>query len=148
MAPFNVEDVLSGFQINWITLRDLDTGEIIWQGNEDYSDSSMVMKIKLPKKLFKSRGVSREVNFSSVERWEKFKIVQRVFYKKALLEELFFSFGTIFANSTNTWHSVIEAAPEAKMMTPEVLSGNIFVESKFYNGETLITTSKIQIFYV
>lgn len=147
MASSDVEDVLSGFQINWMTVRDLDNGDIFWQGNEDYSDNSKVMKIKLPKKLFKSKGVSREINFSSVEGWKKFKIVQRVFYKKALLEELCFSFGAILSNSTNTWQSVIEAAPEAKMMIPGILSGNIFIETKFYNDKTLITTSKVQIFY-
>lgn len=35
--------------------------------------------------------------------------------------EWFFEFGYVIPNSTNTWQSVIEAAPESQMMPADVL---------------------------
>jgi len=37
------------------------------------------------------------------------------------LEEWFFEFGFVIPNSTNTWQSLIEAAPESQMMPANVL---------------------------
>lgn len=33
--PSRSEDILKGFQVNWMNLRDADSGKIFWQGNED-----------------------------------------------------------------------------------------------------------------
>lgn len=141
------EEILSGFQINWITLRDVDTGEILWFSNEDYSSSESIFEVRLPKKILNCSGVLREMHFSSVESWEKLKISQIITYKGFPLEELFFEYGVITRNSNNTWQSVIKATPEAKLMSWNTLSGNVIVETQFYNNETLITTSKSRIFY-
>lgn len=37
------------------------------------------------------------------------------------LLEWFFEFGFVIPNSTNTWQSLIEAAPESQMMPANVL---------------------------
>lgn len=37
------------------------------------------------------------------------------------LEEWYFEFGFVIPNSTNTWQSLIEAAPESQMMPANVL---------------------------
>ena len=29
--PAKAEDILSGFRVNWMNLRDADTGKILWQ---------------------------------------------------------------------------------------------------------------------
>ena len=31
--PAKAEDILSGFRVNWMNLRDADTGKILWQVN-------------------------------------------------------------------------------------------------------------------
>lgn len=50
--------------------------------------------------------------------------------------------------STNSWQSVIEAAPEAQMMPASVLTGNIVIETSFFDGDFLVSTSRVRIYYV
>ncbi|KAF8786942.1 Retinal rod rhodopsin-sensitive cGMP like protein [Argiope bruennichi] len=59
-----------------------------------------------------------------------------------ILQEWFFDFGFVIPNSTNTWQSLIEAAPESQMMPANVLNGNVIIETKFYDGDLLVSTSK------
>ena len=35
--PTRTNDILRGFRVNWVNLRDNDTGKILWQGNQDLS---------------------------------------------------------------------------------------------------------------
>ncbi|MEQ2316883.1 hypothetical protein AMECASPLE_036940, partial [Ameca splendens] len=77
---------------------------------------------RVPKKILKCKAVSRELNFSSTEQLEKFRLEQKVFFKGQCLEEWFFEFGFVIPNSTNTWQSLIEAAPESQMMPANVLT--------------------------
>lgn len=141
------EDILSGFQINWIILRDIDTGEILWQSNEDFSNPETQYSIKLPKKVLNSVAVLREVNFSSIEEWKHLKLVQTFLYKGIILDEWAFDYGMVTPNSIHSWQSVIEAAPEINMMNVDILSGNVEIVSKFYNNELLVTTSKSRLYY-
>ena len=60
-------------------------------------------------------NLSREINFSSIEPMEKFRIEQKVLFKGRCLEEWNFDFGFVIPNSTNTWQSLIEAAPESQV---------------------------------
>lgn len=147
MAP-SPDEVLNGFQINWVTIRDIDSGEILWNGNEDYSDPNKVMEIKFPKRILKSRAISREMHFSSIESWERLHFVHTIFYKGKAIDELQFDFGPVVSNSNNTLQSIIEAAPEVKMITPDIMSGNVEIFTSFYNNKTLVTRSKIKLFYV
>nr|CAD7569676.1 unnamed protein product [Timema californicum] len=103
---------------------------------------------KVPKKILKCRAVSREINFSSIEPMEKFRLEQKVLFKGRCLEEWFFDFGFVIPNSTNTWQSLIEAAPESQMMPANVLNGNVVIETKFFDDDLLISTSNVRLFYV
>lgn len=53
------EDILNGFKLNWMNLRDADTGKILWQGNQDLSLPEVEHEAKVPKKILKCRAVSR-----------------------------------------------------------------------------------------
>ncbi|KAJ8726863.1 hypothetical protein PYW08_015260 [Mythimna loreyi] len=143
-----VEKILKGFQVNWMNLRDADSGKILWQNNEDMSSPDVEHEARVPKRILKCRVVSREMNFSSVEILERFRIEQKVLFKGRCLEEWFFEFGYVIPNSTNTWQSVIESAPESQMMPANVLNGNVVIETKFFDGDLLITTSRVRLFYV
>ncbi|EGD76308.1 cGMP-specific rod phosphodiesterase 6D delta [Salpingoeca rosetta] len=79
---------------------------------------------------------------------EDFKLEQRVLYKDQHLEEWLFDFGFVMPGSTNTWQSVIEAAPQSQMMPASALSGNVVIETKFLDGDELVSTSRVRIFYV
>ena len=69
-------------------------------------------------------------------------------FKDKCLEEWHFEFGFVIPNSTNTWQSLIEAAPEAQMMPARVLNGNVVIETKFFDDEQEISTSRVRIYYV
>ncbi|XP_074860005.1 retinal rod rhodopsin-sensitive cGMP 3',5'-cyclic phosphodiesterase subunit delta isoform X2 [Carettochelys insculpta] len=109
-------------QENWMNLRDAETGKILWQGTEDLSVPGVEHEARVPKKILKCKAVSRELNFSSAEQMEKFRLEQKVYFKGQCLEEWFFEFGFVIPNSTNTWQSLIEAAPESQMMPANVLT--------------------------
>jgi retinal rod rhodopsin-sensitive cGMP 3',5'-cyclic phosphodiesterase subunit delta len=142
------EDILNGFKFNWMNLRDADTGKILWQGNQDLSLPEVEHEAKVPKKILKCRAVSREINFSSVEAMKKFRISQRVFFKNKVMEDWNFEFGFVIPNSTNTWQSLIEAAPESQMMPARVLSGRFVIETKFLDEDLEVSTSRVRLFYV
>lgn len=146
--PSRSEDILQGFKINWMNLRDADSGKVLWQGTEDFTNPDIEHEARVPRKILKCRAVSREISFSSVHAMEKFRLEQRVYFKERMLEEWFFEFGTVIPNSTNTWQSLIEAAPESQMMPAQVLSGNVVIETKFFDDDLLVSTSKVRLFYV
>uniref|UniRef100_A0A8D8YFE7 Retinal rod rhodopsin-sensitive cGMP 3',5'-cyclic phosphodiesterase subunit delta n=1 Tax=Cacopsylla melanoneura TaxID=428564 RepID=A0A8D8YFE7_9HEMI len=142
-----IEDILSGFQVNWMNLRDVDTGELLWQGNDDISLSDSEHEARVPKKILNCRAVSREINFSSVQPIQMLKLRQKVLFKNHLLEEWNFDFGFVIPASVNTWQSIIESAPESQMMPAKVLNGNVVIETYFYDDDLLISTSRIRLFY-
>lgn len=141
-------DILRGFKLNWMNLRDAETGKILWQGTEDLSVPGVEHEARVPKKILKCKAVSRELNFSSAEQMEKFRLEQKVYFKGQCLEEWFFEFGFVIPNSTNTWQSLIEAAPESQMMPASVLTGNVIIETKFFDDDLLVSTSRVRLFYV
>ena len=49
-----------------------------YQGNEDLSIPDEEHEARVPKKILKCRAVSREINFSSIEPMEKFRLEQKV----------------------------------------------------------------------
>ncbi|XP_070523817.1 retinal rod rhodopsin-sensitive cGMP 3',5'-cyclic phosphodiesterase subunit delta [Cardiocondyla obscurior] len=146
--PSRGEDILKGFQVNWMNLRDADNGKILWQGNEDLSVPDVEHEARVPKKILRCRAVSREINFSSAEPMERFRLEQKVLFKGRCLEEWFFEFGFVIPNSTNTWQSLIQAAPESQMMPANVLNGNVVIETKFFDDDLLVSTSRVRLFYV
>ncbi|XP_067947897.1 retinal rod rhodopsin-sensitive cGMP 3',5'-cyclic phosphodiesterase subunit delta-like [Watersipora subatra] len=142
------EEILQGFRLNWMNLRDADSGKILWQGNEDLSSPDKEHEARVPKKILKSRAVSRELNFTSAEEMNKFRLEQKVIFKGKCLEEWYFDFGFVIPGSTNTWQSMIEAAPEGQMMPASLLSGNVVIETSFYDNDVHVSTSKVRLFYV
>ncbi|XP_043188616.1 retinal rod rhodopsin-sensitive cGMP 3',5'-cyclic phosphodiesterase subunit delta-like isoform X2 [Amphibalanus amphitrite] len=131
-----------------MNLRDADDGKILWQGNEDLSLPDVEHEARVPKTILKCRAISREINFTSAESMERFRLEQRVLFKGRCLEEWSFDFGYVIPNSTNTWQSVIEAAPESQMMPANVLNGNVIIETQFFDDDLLVSTSQVRLFYV
>ena len=131
-----------------MNLRDADNGRILWQSSDDLSLPEKEHEARVPKKILKCKTVSREINFSSKEQMDKFRLEQKVYFKGKILEEWYFEFGFVIPDSTNTWQSVIEAAPESQMMPANVLNGNVIIETNFYDGDLLVSKSKVRIFYV
>jgi retinal rod rhodopsin-sensitive cGMP 3',5'-cyclic phosphodiesterase subunit delta len=54
----------------------------------------------------------------------------------------------VIPGSTNSWQSLIEAAPESQMIPASVLSGNVVIETLFYDGDLEVSKSKVRIYYI
>lgn len=78
----------------------------------------------------------------------QFRLEQHVLFKGKPLEEWHFDFGFVMPGSTNSWQSVIEAAAESQMMPANVLSGNVVIETRFYDDELLVSCSRVRVYYV
>ncbi|RNA01343.1 retinal rod rhodopsin-sensitive cGMP 3 -5 -cyclic phosphodiesterase subunit delta [Brachionus plicatilis] len=141
-------EILRGFKLNWMNLRDADTGRILWQSSEDMSNPEIEHEARVPKKILKSRAVSREINFSSMEQLESFRLVQKVYFKDKCIEEWFFEFGFVIPGSTNSWQSLIEAAPESQMIPASLLSGHVVIETIFLDGDFEVSRSRVRIYYI
>ncbi|XP_022668352.1 retinal rod rhodopsin-sensitive cGMP 3',5'-cyclic phosphodiesterase subunit delta-like [Varroa jacobsoni] len=137
-----------GFKVNWITFRDADSGKMLWIGDSDVSLPQVEHEARIPKEILRCRAVSRAINFSSEDRIEEFRLEHKVLFKGHCLEEWFFKFGQVTPMSTNTWQSDIEAAPESQMMPDCVLSGNVVIETRFFDGNKLLTESNVRLYYV
>jgi len=146
--PAKADNIMKGFKLNWMNLRDAESGKVIWQSSDDLAEPNKEHEARVPKTVLKSRVVSREINFSSAEQIDKFRLEQRVVLKDNIIEEWFFDFGFVIPQSTNTWQNIIEAAPEAQMLPASLLSGNVIIETNFYDDEMLVSTSKVRIYYV
>ncbi|XP_031620442.1 probable cGMP 3',5'-cyclic phosphodiesterase subunit delta isoform X3 [Contarinia nasturtii] len=87
------EKIQNGFQINWMILRDADTGSVIWQENKDLASSGKEHNARIPTKILDLRAVSREINFSTVESIENFRLDQKILFKGRIMEEWQFEMG-------------------------------------------------------
>ena len=43
--PARTDDILKGFRVNWVNLRDNDSGKILWQGNMDITLGTNLKRI-------------------------------------------------------------------------------------------------------
>ena len=60
-----------------------------------FANQPFLAQARVPKKILKCKSVSREINFSSDQQMEKFRLEQKVFFKGNCLEEWFFDFGFV-----------------------------------------------------
>ncbi|ORY51463.1 delta subunit of GMP phosphodiesterase [Rhizoclosmatium globosum] len=129
--------IIEGFQINWMNLRDAKTGKVMWESNE-WTDALTAYgkEARIPREILKCKQVSREIDFTSKELINHFRVVQSVFVHEQLVESWHFEFGFVIPGSTNTWQNLMEAADDAAMIPAEVLSGNTVIETSFYDGQT------------
>mmetsp|Transcript_22779 Transcript_22779/g.68619 ORF Transcript_22779/g.68619 Transcript_22779/m.68619 type:complete len:81 (+) Transcript_22779:245-487(+) len=77
-----------------------------------------------------------------------FRLEQYVTFKGKPFEVWNFDFGFVPPGTTNSWQSTIDAAEESQMMPAKVLTGNIVIETRFYEGDLLVSTSHVRVYYV
>jgi hypothetical protein len=96
-------EILDGFKLHWMNLRDADSGKVLWQSSENLyvkfifislfhfdliyrSTPNVEHEARVPKRILKCRAVSREINFSSEEEMKQFRLEQRVYFKGTIIE--------------------------------------------------------------
>lgn len=149
------ENFIMGFRINSMQMRDGNTGKHMWTTSSSawsggYKDifKSGEIEERIPKDILRCRSVSREVVFSSREKIKDFRIEQKVLFRGTCMEEWYFHFGFVIPGSTNSWEQTVKAAPEDKMMAADVLSGNMVIETSFYDASLCLGVNRVRIFYV
>ncbi len=72
----DVNKIKEGFKINWMTMGDAETGEVLWKskGDEKFTESDIEIEARIPAKILQCESVSREVNFSSCESMKKLRV--------------------------------------------------------------------------
>lgn len=72
ICPFQEENTKAKYQISF---------SIMTKDN-----AKLKILARVPKKILKCRAVSREINFSSAEQMEKFRLEQKVYLKDQVIE--------------------------------------------------------------
>ena len=141
------EDHLVPIRIDSMNMRDGESGDLLWQA--DYSDHSKFWKDEitatLPKSILTKSSISREISFHSSKQLNRLRLVQHVILNGLPIEEWKFDFDFVIEGSTNSWQQTINSAPN--VMDAETLSGNIVIETSFYDREELIAENKMRIYY-
>lgn len=57
----------------------------------------------------------------AISKDDDLNLLFQVLFKNRIMEEWLFEMGFVGPNTTNTWQSTIEAAPESQMMPAKVL---------------------------
>ncbi|EAR87530.2 retinal rod rhodopsin-sensitive cGMP 3,5-cyclic phosphodiesterase subunit delta (macronuclear) [Tetrahymena thermophila SB210] len=140
--------IKQGFQINELTMGDADTGNKLWvcQDSQQLINSEKEIQANIPKEILQCKSVSRDINFSSAHTIKKLSLKQIFSLNGQPIEQFSFDFGFVIPGSTNNWQSIIQASEE--MIPVEILSGNLVVETKFYDEDNLICSINVRIFYV
>lgn len=147
-ADPRAQKILDSFTINWMNMRDADKGTILWESSDILPYAEAEQEAHIPAEILQCRAVSREINFSSSELIDKLRLVQRVFFQGQCIEEWRFDFGFVIPGSTNTWQSSIEAAGEGKMIPADILSGNVTIETSFYDGDMFVSKMVMRLHYI
>eukprot|EP00466_Bigelowiella_natans_P004470 jgi/Bigna1/50079/estExt_Genewise1.C_660035 len=128
-------------------MTDSESGESLWQRSEWEDIFTKEIKIKLPTAVHKAKTVARTMKFSTVEAIENLRLMQRVLLHGQVIEVWNFKFGFSIPNSTNSWQCVIESAGDGNMIPVHILSGNVVIETQFFDAEKLIAKSSMRIIY-
>jgi len=140
------ETTQGGFQIKRIQMSDAENNEIMCSTNCSDWDNAEEIQIRLPSEILLKKAISRQIDFSSENEIQELRLEQNVFLRDHLIEEWKFFFGFVIPHSTNnSWQQVIMAAPE--VMDASILSGNVTVETSFYNKDVVLARSMWRIFY-
>lgn len=145
----NIHCIIDGFKIVSMDMRDSSSkNKVLWQSTTEFNNLAQAdtIDIRLPKQVLKCKAVSRTMTFSSVHSMQNFHIEQQILLHDQLIEQWQFTFGFVIPNSTNSWENVIEAADS--VATAEQLSGNLIIDTYFYDGAQLVSNFKIRVFYV
>ena len=113
-----------------------------------------MVEVHVPRKILESEQVSRTIVFRANAMFKSLELIQKVisfssqmYLHDTLIEVHKFKFGFVIPNTENSWENIIIARPKAEMIPAEVLSGNLIVESEFFNNEKNVYKFKAQVFY-
>jgi len=124
-------------------------GKEIWKENFshlDIFDNERVIDIHVPKEILSCKQVAREINFSSQNMIKQLRLVQHIKLHGNIIEHWIFEFGFVIPNSTNTWQNIVDAG--TSVLPSNILSGNVIIETSFFDGSEFIGKCNVRVYYV
>lgn len=108
--------------------------------------------VHVPASLLSLHTISREMMFHSRHSLAAFRLTQSILFHSHLIEHWSFTFGFVIPDSSNSWQCVIakgaaDSAVGQPALTAQQLSGNVVIETRFWDGEQLIGISRIRVYY-
>jgi len=66
------QKILNGFKLNWMCMKDGNSGKILWQQNSDFSKADIEHEARIPKKILKvsSLGQSESIILILVQKYK------------------------------------------------------------------------------
>jgi retinal rod rhodopsin-sensitive cGMP 3',5'-cyclic phosphodiesterase subunit delta len=143
-------ELLDGFALQELRMRSVGGpggGAVLWQaGHLDMAALwSVEMEAHLPATTLACATVARQVVFSSRHLMRHFFMVQRVFVGEHPVEHHEFDFGFVMPGSTNTFERIVDADEE--MLPLDQLSGNLVVETQFWDKDVFLASCVVRVFY-
>eukprot|EP00760_Papus_ankaliazontas_P011889 PhM_4_TR15097/c0_g1_i1/m.71830/K13758/PDE6D; retinal rod rhodopsin-sensitive cGMP 3',5'-cyclic phosphodiesterase subunit delta len=132
------------FYVDALSMRDASTrgGEVLWSCEGGPYDEA-----HLPARILQCAAVERSITFTSTIERRKLRLRQRLRLGELTIEEWSFNFGFVMPKSTNTWGTIVEARGPDQMIAPEVLSGNLEIETVFLDADDVIYKMNTLCFY-
>lgn len=136
----NFELIQMGFKVLALTIRG--NGAVIWSSSSLNTNTELILT--LPKNVLSFESISRELQFSSVQKIEHLSMNQRWLLNGHCIEEYEYHFGFVIPNSTNSWQNETLAD---EVMSAEDLSGNLVIATLFMSSGRIICRWSARIYY-
>ncbi|KAF0768196.1 retinal rod rhodopsin-sensitive cGMP 3',5'-cyclic phosphodiesterase subunit delta-like [Aphis craccivora] len=144
------EELPYGFHINWINLVDNDTGEVLWHTNDNYAISGNkfnTITVKIPRKVLDCKALTRTISFTSTHRIDYLKMRHRELVSLQCVHEWVSEFGTVLPDLNETWETTFTHKEGISSSSANCLSGDLVMETSFYNGDKFIGSTKILLYF-
>lgn len=142
-----LSDEIEGFKINWMTLWDGDnTSNVFWKA-ENWDMDIVERTETFSARILDCWCVSRQINFTSLKPIQHLNLIQNVYLFGNLIEVWKFPIGFVMPLTTNEVEQVILASDPEEMISQDVLSGNLVIETLFLTGEKPVYRSWITVIY-
>lgn len=145
-SPIEEKTEASLFKICSIKMSN-EKKETLWKTEaKTLNNNDEEVIVHLPSSILQEPVIVREIKFSTgSEAIEKLRLTQNIRLHDNLVEQWDFSFGFCIPFSTNTWEQMIIA--DENTMDPSILSGNVTIETTFYNEHVVLSSSLWRVFY-
>ena len=110
----------------------------------------LVLPVHVPSSLLSLQTISREMVFHSRHSMSAFRLTQSILFHSHLIEHWAFTFGFVIPDSSNSWQCVIAKGAGGvtqPQLTAQQLSGNVVIETRFWDSEQLLGVSRIRVYY-
>ncbi|XP_050062401.1 retinal rod rhodopsin-sensitive cGMP 3',5'-cyclic phosphodiesterase subunit delta-like isoform X2 [Aphis gossypii] len=142
LKSFHTDSILTG-SIWSTTTREQYCGipMIIISGNK------YMITVTMPKKVLDCRALTRTISFTSMHRIDHLKMRHRELVSLQCVHEWVSDFGIVLPNLNETWETTFINKEGISSSSTNFLSGDLVIETSFYNGDKFIGSTHILLYF-